>query len=69
MSHLQEVRKLSDSQSFLCDTLRFTAALMVVFHHALYFCYPAEYAEFRRHFYTNLGSMGVAVFFCSADFS
>lgn len=53
----------------VCDGARYLAALAVVVHHGLAYFYGAEYrALSRQAAYTNLGTLGVAVFFILSGF-
>jgi len=61
-------RDLSPAQSYFCDVLRFLAALAVAVHHSLDQVEITAYESFTRSFHTNLGSIGVMMFFLLSGF-
>ncbi len=59
---------LSPSQSAFLDLLRFFSALLVVTTHLLTYFFEQAYSPYRQHYYSNLGSLGVSIFFVLSGF-
>jgi peptidoglycan/LPS O-acetylase OafA/YrhL len=61
--------RLTPGQSCYLDAVRYSAAMLVVLHHGAAYFYRDFYYPFSRmHFLTNLGSVGVAIFFVLSGF-
>ncbi len=60
---------LNENQSMVCDAFRYFAALAVALHHSFAYFYGPLYRNIsQKAFYTNLGSIGVAIFFFLSGF-
>ena len=59
---------LTSSQSAVLDILRYFAAFLVLLTHLLTHFYDQAYYPYRQFYYTNLGSIGVGIFFVLSGF-
>lgn len=62
------INTLTVSQSACLDGLRYFAAMLVLCSHLMSHFYAAAYLPYRETFHTNLGGLGVAIFFVLSGF-
>jgi peptidoglycan/LPS O-acetylase OafA/YrhL len=62
------ITTLTSAQSTLLDASRYMAAFMVLCSHAFAHFYAITYQPYRQTYHTNLGSLGISIFFLLSGF-